>query len=129
MISHLQMVTVWVTDLARAVAFYTGPLGFKRYADWDGGPGDRIVWVCPEPALPLGLATGIGLAEAPANDPRVGRSNGLVFSAPDIEAAYRALRERGVPFSLELRHPPGEPPDEREARFSDPDGNEFLLHS
>lgn len=76
MITQLQMVTVWVGDLDRAVEFYTGALGFEKYAEWDGGPGDRIVWVCPEAARPVELATRIGLAEAgPPNVVRAGRQD------------------------------------------------------
>ena len=123
------MVTVWVSDLPRAVDFYTRILGFAKYAEWDGGPGDRIVWVCPEPARPLALATGVGLAEAAEGDPNVGRRTGMVFSSPDLGATYDLLVERGVRFSVPLRHPEAEPPGELEARFTDPDGNEFLLHT
>ena len=123
------MVTVWVSDLPRAVEFYTRVLGFRKYAEWDAGPGDRMVWVCPEAALPLELATGIGLAEAAAGDPRIGRSTGMVFSAPDLEAVYERLLARGAAFSVTLRHPDGEPEGEHEARFEDPDGNSFLLHT
>ena len=123
------MVTVWVSDLSRAVDFYTRVLGFERYAEWNGGPGDRIVWVCPAPALPLELATGIGLAEAAEGDTNVGRRTGMVFSSPDIAATYDELVARGVQFSVSLRHPDGEPLGELEARFTDPDGNEFLLHT
>jgi hypothetical protein len=40
------------------------------------------------------------------------------------------MRSRGVEFTLELvRHPYGEGAGDLEARFADPDGNEFLLHS
>ena len=123
------MVTVWVSDLPRAVDFYTRVLGFRQYAEWDAGPGDRMVWVCPEASLPLELATGIGLAEAAPGDPRIGRPTGMVFSAPDLAATYESLAARGVVFTLALRHPDGEPDQEREARFADPDGNEFLLHT
>ena len=128
MITHLQMVTVWVGDLDRAVEFYTGALGFEKYAEWDGGPGDRIVWVCPEAARPVELATGIGLAEA-GPERRPGGPTGFVFTSADVEFTSRELEARGVSFTLDARQPPGEPAGEREARFVDLDGNEFLIHS
>jgi catechol 2,3-dioxygenase-like lactoylglutathione lyase family enzyme len=52
----------------------------------------------------------------------------MVFTADDIEATYEALKENGVHFTLDLvRHPYGI--GDQEARFVDPDGNEFLLHT
>ena len=57
----------------------------------------------------------------------------MVFTtktAKEIETTYHELRRRGVYFTLELvRHDYGEGPGDQEARFVDPDGNEFLLHT
>ena len=57
----------------------------------------------------------------------------MVFTtktAEEIETTYHELRRRGVYFTLELvRHDYGEGPGDQEARFVDPDGNEFLLHT
>ena len=63
--------------------------------------------------------------------PRLGNStSGMVFTADDIEATYHELKARGVPFTLDLiRHPYGDGDGDQEARFIDPDGNEFLLHT
>lgn len=130
MITNLQMVSIYVNDLERAVAFYTEKLGFVETARFDDGAGTQLVWVIPVPARDDERPTEIALCAAPADDPRVGVISGMVFTSPDIEATYRELKARGVTFSLDLvRHDYGSPPGDQEARFVDPDGNEFSLHT
>ena len=129
MISHLQMITIYVSDLDRAVDFYTNQLGFIQTAEFDDGE-NRLVWLIPEAAKDVDLATEIALFAAPDGDPRIGAASGLVFTAPDIGAAYDALKARGVPFVKELiRHGYGSGEGDQEAQFIDPDGNVFLLHT
>ena len=59
--------------------------------------------------------------------------SGMVFTtqtAEEIESTYHELKSRGVHFALELvRHDYGKGLGDHEARFVDPDGNEFLLHT
>ncbi len=130
MISHLQMITLYVSDLERALAFYTEKLGFVPTAAFDDGAGTRLVWVVPAAAAEVALATEIALYAAPPGDPRIGAASGIVFTAPDIPAAVAALKARGVEFTLDLvRHDYGEGAGDQEARFADPDGNVFLLHT
>jgi len=130
MIKCLQMVTIYVSDLKRAAAFYTEKLGFVRTAEFHDEAMPSIVWVVPPPAMAQSLSTEIGLELAPAGDPRIGGPTGMVFTADDIEATYRELKARGVEFTFELvRHQYGEGEGDQEARFVDPDGNEFLLHT
>lgn len=131
MISHLQMITIYVRDLERALEFYTGKLGFIRLAEYDDGKSERLVWVIPPSAAQDDFATQIALyAPADKNDARIGAASGMVFTAQDIEATYNELKSRGVPFVMDLvRHPYGKPPGDQEARFRDPDGNTFLLHT
>lgn len=130
MISHLQMITVYVSDLERAVAFYTDTLGLAKTAEYDDGAGTRLAWVVPQPALPVALSTEIGLQEVPAVDPRIGSVSGVVFTAEDIEATYHELKRRGVRFTMELvRHGYGKGEGDQEANFADPDGNVFILHT
>ena len=130
MIKSLQMVTVYVSDLPRAVEFYTEKLGFAKTAAFSDGNMPDIVWVCPKPSSLVPLATEIGLELAPEGDPRIGSSRGMVFTADDIEAAYLQLKNKGVSFTMDLvRHEYGSGEGDQEARFVDPDGNEFLLHT
>jgi catechol 2,3-dioxygenase-like lactoylglutathione lyase family enzyme len=130
MISTLQMVTVYVSDLERAVKFYTEKLGFVKTAEFCDGVLPNIVWVCPRPSSAVPLAAEIGLELAPVDDPRIGATSGMVFASDDIEATYTELKSKGVTFTLELvRHSYGRDGGDQEARFCDPDGNEFLLHT
>ena len=130
MISHLQMVTIYVTDLDRALEFYVNKLGFMQTAVFDDGV-DRLAWIIPEAVKETKLATELALyAPNDCKDPHIGNVSGMVFTAYDINATYNSLKERGVPFTLELmRHPYGDGEGDQEARFADPDGNTFLLHT
>ena len=124
------MITVFVSDMERAVRFYTEKLGFVvtgTYRDEE----NYFTWVAPADAVASPHRTAIGLFATTPDDPRLGHStSGMVFTADDIEATYRELKARGVPFTLDLiRHPYGDGDGDQEARFVDPDGNEFLLHT
>lgn len=134
MISNLQMITVYVGDMDRALKFYTEQLGFVQVAEYNDGGDNYLTWVMPRPASQEELATQIALQElADKNDPRIGGTHGMVFTArtaEEIETTYHELRSRGVHFTMELvRHDYGSGPGDQEARFVDPDGNEFLLHT
>lgn len=129
MISHLQMITIFVSDLQNATAFYTDVLGFVQTAEFDDGQ-QHLIWVVPAPAAKVAFATEIALFAPGRGDPRIGNTSGLVFTAEDIEKTYNELKSRGVKFTVELtRHAYGEGEGDQEARFVDPDGNEFLLHT
>ena len=134
MISNLQMITIYVRDMARAVEFYTEKLGFVKLAEYNDGKGNYLTWVIPQPAGKDDLATQIGLQElTDKDDPRIGSVSGMVFTTrtgEEIETTYHELKSRGVHFTVELvRHEYGKGSGDREARFVDPDGNEFLLHT
>lgn len=129
MISHLQMITIYVRDLKRAVDFYTRVLGFIQTAEYQDEV-QHLVWVVPAAAAAVDRATEIALYAPGEDDPRIGSASGIVFTAEDIEATYNELKAQGVSFTLDLiRHGYGEGPGDQEARFTDPDGNEFLLHT
>lgn len=130
MISHLQMITIYVRDLKQSVAFYSEKLGFEQVAEFEDDE-NHLVWLLPSAARSTKYATQIALyAPADPDDPRIGASSGMVFTADDIEATYLELEQRGVQFSMELvRHGYGVGAGDQEARFVDPDGNQFLLHT
>lgn len=134
MISNLQMITIYVNDLERALEFYTGKLGFVKLAEYDDGQDNHLIWVIPQPASQDDLATQIAFQVLrDKNDPRIGSISEMVFTtqtAEEIETTYNELKSRGVHFTMELvRHDYGKGPGDQEARFVDPDGNEFLLHT
>ena len=130
MISRLQVATVFVSDLERAIEFYVGTLGFALVADWRGDEGDRMVFT-----LPPGGGSEIGLYAPEPGDPRIGGASGLVFTADDIRETVAELTSRGVVFTRDLivhDYGDGDRPDDAgdlEAEFTDPDGNRFTLHS
>lgn len=130
MISHLQMISIYVSDLERALDFYTQKLGFVKTAEFNDNAGTKLAWVVPQSASTIDLATEIALCEVSEDDPRIGAVSGMVFTATNIEATYLELKRRGVHFTKELvRHPYGKGEGDQEANFVDPDGNLFLLHT
>jgi len=109
MISNLQMITIYVREMRRAVEFYTEKLGFVKLAEYNDGKDNYLTWVIPQPASKDDLATQIALQElADKDDPRIGSISGLVFTtqtAEEIETTYHELKSRGVHFTLDLvRH-------------------------
>jgi len=44
MISNLQMITIYVRDMQRAIEFYTGKLGFVKLAEYNDGTDNYLTW-------------------------------------------------------------------------------------
>ena len=123
------MITIYVSNLDLALDFYTHKLGFVKTAEFKD-ESQHLAWIVSGAAASVGLATEIALFAPGEGDPRIGATSGIVFSAHDIEATYKEMKSQGVEFTLELvRHPYGKGEGDQEARFVDPDGNEFLLHT
>lgn len=124
--ARLGTVPVFVADQERALAFWRDAMGWEVTADFPIGNGDRWLAVARrrgETEVLLFRPGMYGPDSAPLAD-RVGAWTGMVFLTGDIQAAYRELSERGVPF--------GGPPRQQpwggwETWFSDPDGNRFQL--
>jgi catechol 2,3-dioxygenase-like lactoylglutathione lyase family enzyme len=107
-------VTLMVSNMDRAVAFYTHALGLElkvRYGD---------EWA--EVVAP-GITLGLHQAHGPIarSDPAIGISIGL--EVDDIEASVQELKAKGVAFPTGIR----ETSDLREASFVDPDGASLYL--
>lgn len=131
----LEVVTVPVSDVDRAAAFYTQKAGFTLDVDYHPSSDFRVVQLTP-PGSACSMQIGTGLTDAP---PGSTRSTYLVVT--DIEAAHRELTGRGVDVSG-IRHKspiddwkggwrPGPDPERRDyasfADFADPDGNTWVL--
>jgi catechol 2,3-dioxygenase-like lactoylglutathione lyase family enzyme len=115
-------VGVAVSDLGRALEFWTA-LGFERVSEDDGEPaallraGSAFLWVfetrSPMPAQARN-------ADLLANPPGIDH---LSLAVDDVDAAHRALEERGVQFEWG--------PDDRwgyrVAALRDPDGTQVFL--
>lgn len=132
---QLQVLTLAVSDVDRAKAFYADKAGFALDVDYHPAPGLRVVQFTP-PGSACSIQFGIGLTGASP-----GASGTAYLVVTDIEAAHRELSERGVHLGA-IRHKdpvatwaggfaPGVDPQRRDyasfAEFADDDGNTWVL--
>lgn len=114
-ISRIRTVTVLVADQDRAKDFYVDTLGFQPRAD-------RVVgdnrWLEVAPAD--GGAAFVLLRPFPGMSP--GTARGIILDSDDLDADCSRLRDAGVDVDG-----PRDLPWGRQAVFSDPDGNSFVL--
>ena len=119
-VTHVQLISVPVSDQDRARDFYVDTLGFDLVWDNPMGPGGRWVQVAPK-----GAATALTLVTwFPTMPP--GSLKGLVLETDDLDADVAALRERGVVFAdggIQTA------PWGRYVTFDDPDGNGIVLQA
>jgi predicted enzyme related to lactoylglutathione lyase len=120
MIDRIKHVSIPVKDQDRALAFYTGKLGFEVTTDQSFGGGQR--WI--EMRIPGGGA-GVVLFTPPSHEDRIGTMSNIVFTSDDLEATYRELVERGVEFAQPLKKEPWG----MSSIFIDSEGNQFALTS
>lgn len=130
----LEVLTLPVADVDRAVRFYTAQLGFALDVDYAPHDGFRVVQLTP-PGSAASVQLGVGLTAAVA-----GSAQDHYLVVADIEAAHGELAGRGVPVSA-VRHKksadwqgdfaPGLDPDRRDYAsffdFADPDGNTWIV--
>jgi len=132
---QLQVVTLPVSDVGKAAAFYTQQAGFTLDVDYHPAPGFRVVQLTP-PGSACSIQIGDGLTDAPP-----GSARATYLAVTDIEAACHELTTRGVTVSG-IRHKspindwkggyePGPDPHRRDyasfADFADPDGNTWVI--
>jgi catechol 2,3-dioxygenase-like lactoylglutathione lyase family enzyme len=112
----LELVSVPVSDVDRAKAFYTDKIGFV--ADHDHRVTDelRFVQLTP-PGSACSIAIGSGMDQG-----EPGSIRGLQIVVPDVAAARDELLGRGVEVSDLQDFPWG-----KFAFFRDPDGNAWAL--
>jgi catechol 2,3-dioxygenase-like lactoylglutathione lyase family enzyme len=112
----LELVAVPVSDVDRAIAFYTEQVGF--HLDYDHRVSDdlRFVQITPRgSACSIAIGTGITTQEP-------GSARGLQVVVADADAARVELAGRGVDVSDVQEYPWG-----RFVFFADPDGNGWAL--
>jgi catechol 2,3-dioxygenase-like lactoylglutathione lyase family enzyme len=118
-------VVVPVSDTDRALAFYTGTLGFEVRLDFTYETGERWLEVVPPNAE---TALVLAKSDNPGIETRV------IFITQDLDADRNELEHKGVKCSANLK--PGEVRTWGDAPlagnppmffFEDPDGNSFLL--
>ena len=112
----LELVTVPVSDVDRAKAFYSEQAGFNAEHDVQVDENLRFVQLTP-PGSACSIALGTGLTEA-----KPGSVQGLQLVVADAEAAHADLAGRGVEVSDVQDFPWG-----RFVFFSDPDGNGWAV--
>ncbi|MEV6708052.1 glyoxalase superfamily protein [Micromonospora wenchangensis] len=119
-VTHVQLVSVPVSDQERARNFYVDILGFDLIRDNPMGPTGRWVQVAPK-----GAATALTLVNwFPTMAP--GSLKGLVLETDDLDGDAAALGARGVVFAddgIQVA------PWGRYVTFDDPDGNGIVLQA
>jgi catechol 2,3-dioxygenase-like lactoylglutathione lyase family enzyme len=133
--ARIQVITIPVSDVDRAMSFYTERAGFSLDVDYHPVSGFRVVQLTP-PGSACSVQVGTGLTDAAP-----GSARATFLTVTDIEAARRELTGRGVKVS-DIRHKspvdtwqgrfqPGADPERRDyasfADFADPDGNTWVL--
>lgn len=120
MITKLKFASIPVRDQDAALAFWVEKVGFQILTDQPMGPGKR--WI--ELGIP-GAETRIVLFTPDGQENRIGTFFNGSFACDDVEHTYRELSAKGVPFA----GPPESQPWGVFAKFTDPDGNTFVLSS
>jgi catechol 2,3-dioxygenase-like lactoylglutathione lyase family enzyme len=131
----IEVVTVPVADVDRAVRFYVDRLGFTLDVDYAPRPSFRVVQLTP-PGSGCSIQFGIGVTDG---EPGSLRTTYLVVD--DLQSVQAELAAAGVPISA-IRHKTpqgawdgsfadGLDPDRADyasfADFADPDGNTWTL--
>ncbi|HWZ84191.1 MAG TPA: VOC family protein [Terriglobales bacterium] len=131
----VEVITIPVSDVDRALRFYKDQLGFHLDVDYSPNHAFRVVQLTPSGSA-CSIQIGNGLTDA-----RVGSLRNVYLVVTDLDATRTQLLERGTAVS-EIRHKtpidawdggfaPGLDPTRGDyasfASFSDPDGNSWEL--
>jgi catechol 2,3-dioxygenase-like lactoylglutathione lyase family enzyme len=131
----VEVITLPVSDVDRALRFYVDQVGFTLDVDYSPNDAFRVVQLTP-PGSSCSIQIGRGLTNAPA-----GSLRNVYLVVTDLEAARSRLLERGVAVG-KIRHKTpidawdgsfasGLDPARKDyasfAGFSDPDGNSWVL--
>jgi catechol 2,3-dioxygenase-like lactoylglutathione lyase family enzyme len=131
----VEVITLPVSDVERALRFYVDQVGFTLDVDYSPHDAFRVVQLTP-PGSGCSIQIGNGLTDAPAGSVR-----NVYLVVTDLEATRSVLLAHGVEVS-EIHHKtpigfwdggfaPGLDPTRGDyasfANFSDPDGNSWVL--
>jgi catechol 2,3-dioxygenase-like lactoylglutathione lyase family enzyme len=131
----LEVVMVPVSDVDRALAFYTLACGFNLDVDYQPNDDFRVVQLTPSGSA-CSVQSGVGLTDA-----EPGSARNLCLTVTDIGAARQELLDRGVALDAIRRKSSiddwqgdlteGVDPERRNyasfTSFADPDGNTWTL--
>jgi catechol 2,3-dioxygenase-like lactoylglutathione lyase family enzyme len=113
----LELIALPVSDIERALDFYTNQVGF--HLDHDHKVNDQLRFI---QLTPPGSACSITFGNGIATDMEPGSIKGLQMVVTDAQAAYDELTARGVEATKPETMPWGV-----FVYFSDPDGNKWAL--
>jgi catechol 2,3-dioxygenase-like lactoylglutathione lyase family enzyme len=131
----VEVITIPVSDVDRALRFYKDQLGFHLDVDYSPNDTFRVVQFTP-PGSACSIQIGKGLTDA-----RVGSLSNIYLVVTDLDATRTQLLERGTAVST-IRHKtpigawdggfahgldPARGDYASFASFSDPDGNSWVL--
>lgn len=116
-ITQIQRLSIPVTNQDRAKEFYVGTLGFDLLQELPVPMGDNARWL---EVAPEGASTGIVLVTWFPTEP--GSVQGVMLETTDITGDCERLQKAGVEVDG-----PNDTPWGRQATFTDPDGNGFVL--
>ena len=120
MITHIKFVSVPTRNQDQALKFWTEQVGFTLLTDQPFSDDQR--WI----ELKVGKSdTRLVLFTPDGQQDRIGGFFNGALACDDVEHTYRQLSGRGVVFD----GPPQKQPWGIFAKFSDPDGNQFVLSS
>jgi catechol 2,3-dioxygenase-like lactoylglutathione lyase family enzyme len=114
----IELVAVPVSDVDRAIAFYTEKAGFNLDHDHAVSDEIRFVQLTP-PGSACSISIGKGLTTA-----EPGSVQGLQMVVPDIQAAHAELTGRGMEVGEIQNFPWGD-----FVFFQDPDGNGWAVQA
>jgi catechol 2,3-dioxygenase-like lactoylglutathione lyase family enzyme len=118
-ITHVQLLSLPVTDQERARDFYVDTLGLTLVRDNHMGPAQRWIQVAPK-----GAETSITLVTwFPTMPP--GSLKGLVLETDDLDGEVARLTNLGVPVEGGIQDAPWG----RYVTLHDPDGNGIVLQT
>ena len=118
-ITHIEILSLPVTDQDRARDFYVDVLGFEVRRHNPMGPDMRWVQVAP-PGAKTSVTLVTWFPEMPP-----GSSKGLVLETDDLDGDVAALTQRGLTIEGGIQ----EQPWGRFVTFDDPDGNGIVLQA
>ena len=118
-ITHINVISLPVTDQDRTRDFYVDKLGFELVADTAMGPGTR--WVQVRPRHGQASITLVNWFDTmPA-----GSVKGTVLETSDLDGDVAELQARGVTIDGGIQQAPWG----RFVTFDDPDGNGLILQA
>lgn len=116
-LSHIDIISIPVSDPAASLAFYRDVLGFRVLRDDDFGHGRWLQLGLPDAQTSITLVTWFEAMPA-------GSAHGMVLSTADLDADHEHLVRQGVEVGDIDAAPWG-----RSATFADPDGNRWVLQA